>query len=141
MRTVQVCRRELLVGMDVHHEPLAGVEQLDQHAEVGAVPGHVLDTQPVHGVGLDRVPQDAPVRQPGQALVGLAEAGGGRADPVLGHVRRPRRQAAQRLDAPSALVEVRELVRGQSEERHLGSVPSGRSADQPEGGVGVAVPL
>ena len=89
--------RERAVRVEVDGQPLGAVEELDE--EPGR-PAEALDVgcaEPAHRVLVDRVAQQAPVREPGQALLGVVAAGvprrGHRADPVLGVVAVPLRVA------------------------------------------------
>ena len=73
--------REAAVGVHVQRQALAGVEQLHQHAGVGAV-----RAEPPARIGGDRLGQHAAVGQGGQPGGGETEPAGHRAHPVLGAV-------------------------------------------------------
>jgi hypothetical protein len=84
VRAAQVLAGERPVGMRVHGQPLARVEQLDQQLRVDPERVQVVGAEPGTGILRDRVGQGPPVGQHGQPDRVLPEHRGGRPHPVLG---------------------------------------------------------
>ena len=122
---------ERAVRVEVDGKPLRAVEELHQEA---CRPAEALDMgcpEPARRVLVDRVAQQAPVREPGQALLGVVAAGvprrGHRADPVLGVVAVTFRIASEPIDQRAAAVEAVDAVRSHSLCAHARSLAKFRS--------------
>ena len=102
---------ECLVRMEVHRQPLAGVEQLHEQSGIGAVLRCVCRTEIRDWIGRDRVPEQSPVRKRAQAGSVCSEHRCRRPDPVLRGVVVGRGDAAEARDRLPAAVELVDLVR------------------------------
>jgi hypothetical protein len=70
VRAAEMSGREGIVGVGVHREALAGIEELHEQTRIGAPPLRVRTAQPVHGVGRDGVAQqDAGTARPSGSTV------------------------------------------------------------------------
>ena len=117
------------IGMAVHRQALAGVEQLHQERGVGTEAGDVRGAEELFRVGRDSVAEQLAVRQSGGAVQAAELRQCGR-DPVLGcagRVCRERRArlrvrsrwlAAEGLDLRPAQIELLRLVCGQADWLH-----------------------
>ena len=113
----EVTARELPVGMQMHGQALAQVEELHEHLDVRAVSGDVRGPEPCGGIGGDGIAQVSVTGKHAQSLGLLTESRGGGANPLL----RPLRAAgatSQGTDAVTTAIEVVELVDGQQHGRH-----------------------
>ena len=118
VRAAQVGPAVGLVGVAVHGQPLAGVEQLDQQAGIGAVGRDVLGAEKPFGRLRDGIGQHPPVRQRAEPGPLLAERGRHRRDPVFRAVSR-RTEPTETRDLRATLVEPLQLIGAQDEQRCL----------------------
>ena len=133
-RPMQVGGAERVIGVGVHGQPLAGIEQLDQQHRRGAVRGDVVRAEPSQRIGGDRVGEQSAVAQAAEPEPLLAGERGGRSDPVLGAEVRTLRGAAEAVDLRAAAVEaLRRLVRIETDEAHVAHPTSGLRAGQARG--------
>ncbi len=106
----EVLVRERVVGMVVHRQALAGVQQLDQQRGARAEARGVLGPEPSLGIGGERVADEAAVGHAAEPALALAEERGRRADPLLGRVVAADVDPAQLGDRRAAAVEVADRV-------------------------------
>ena len=82
----QVLARERARRVRMHHQPLAGVEQLHEEPGLRAERRDVGSAEVQLRLRIDRVTQEPAVRKSAEADLRLSSGGGHRADPVLAHV-------------------------------------------------------
>ena len=112
---------ESAARMDVHGEPLARIEQLDQQGRVGAEALHVLGTEKRLGFAAHDIAQQPTIREPTHALALGAEGGVRGADPILGGVVVARLDPPQGGDRRPTAIEAMQLI-GLEQERLHGAV-------------------
>ena len=119
---VEVPTRERPGGMDVHRQPLARIEQLDEQSDVGGPGGRRSGARPPDRVGRDEIGEERAVGQAAAAdlrLVGPMHGGG---KPLLGPPRRRQRHPAEGGEPLAAQVEVVDDVGRQHDRAHQASL-------------------
>src|SRR5262249_49972310 len=112
--------------MEVNRKPLGAVEELDQEAGGGAEPLDVRLPEPALRIVVDRIAEEASVREAREALLRIVPPGvprrGHGADPVLGMVAVALRLAAQAVDQRASAVEAVDAIHLQKCTTHARSL-------------------
>ena len=101
---------ELAAGVNVHRQPLAGVEQLDEQSRIGTELGEMLRSEKSRGLGTHEIAQQSAVRQAAHSLVLAVERRAGGADPVLRRVIVTRLEPAECGDRRTTAIEAMQLI-------------------------------
>ena len=118
--------REGATGVDVHRQPLGGVEQLREHAGRGAETGDVRVAEPPDRIGLHRIAEDAAPGEAREPLGGIVpprvSCSGHGAEPVLRAEAVLLRRTPQSSQEGSAPVEAMDAGRFQPQWTHDRSI-------------------
>jgi hypothetical protein len=110
--------RERVVGVEVHRQALAGIEELDEYVHVDAVARDVRLTEEGLRLGADRGVELPPVGQGRYSHTRLTERRRHRRDPLLGRIFVGATGVAQVRDARPASIETMQLVRRKVDRLH-----------------------
>ncbi len=106
------------VRMDVHRQPLTGVEQLHQQGRVGTEVLDMVWPEPRLCVCLDNVAEKLPIGHRSQAVIAATEPWGRRRNPVLGAELVAARHIPQLRDRLATFVKLTGLVGSKLDRLH-----------------------